>query len=125
MGRWDQYIRHEREEVEQREAAIRARKQVARAAAEKMAAELGQRFRVTRVWLFGSLRSGQFSLHSDIDLAVLGLDPRQYFTAWSALSGSSDFQVDLVCLETASESLRQMVLSEGVILYDGEGGTAR
>jgi predicted nucleotidyltransferase len=120
MGQWDQYLQHQREEVRRQDAAIDARRQRARAVAVDLAALLAREFHVSRVLLFGSLVAEGFSLESDIDLAVSGLEPDRFFEAWSALSQASDFAVDLIVLETASDSLRAVAVSEGVTLYDRE-----
>lgn len=120
MGQWDQYLHHQRVQVRRQDAAIDARRQHARAVAADLAVLLAREFGVCRVLLFGSVVAEGFSLQSDIDLAVFGLAPDRFFEAWSALAQASDFAVDLIALETASESLRSVVLSEGVTLYDSE-----
>jgi predicted nucleotidyltransferase len=120
MGRWDQYLQGQREEIRRQDAAIDARRQRAREVAVDLASLLAREFHASRVLLFGSVVAEGFSLESDIDLAVSGLEPDRYFEAWSALSQASDFAVDLVVLETASDSLRTVALSQGVTLYDRE-----
>ena len=72
-----------------------------------------ERHGARRVWLFGSLVSGQPTIYSDVDLAVDGLSATAYFPALAELMALFQCPVDLVRLEDASESLRERVLAEG------------
>ncbi len=74
-------------------------------------------FRVRRVVLFGSLAGGQVHEHSDIDLAVEGLAPEEYWKALVQLSDLAGAGVDLVCLENAAPSLRRRVERHGEVLF--------
>jgi predicted nucleotidyltransferase len=66
------------------------------------------------VILFGSLLDPQrFHLSSDIDLAVEGLAPLDYFTAVAQLQDLSPFKIDLVRLERCKPSLKAAILAEG------------
>jgi len=87
---------------------------VARQAAEMLRSSFG----ATRVVLFGSLaRHGEFTLWSDIDLAVFGIPAERFFAAVAAVTGiSSIFRVDLVDAETCQASLRAALDQEGMIL---------
>jgi predicted nucleotidyltransferase len=65
------------------------------------------------VSVFGSLsRSGSGS-PSDVDLAVEGLPPREYFPALAELMSLFGAPVDLVRLEEAPPSLRERIAAEG------------
>lgn len=89
----------------------------AKAAATAIAKELKARFGVSKVKLFGSLARGDFHKWSDIDLAVFGVDPADYYRAVAFASGFSDlFKVDLVDADDCSKPLRQHILREGVEL---------
>lgn len=89
----------------------------ARETAASIAAELKGRFGAKKVALFGSLVSGDFSAWSDIDLAVWGILPQDYYRAVSLASGFSErFKVDLVDADDCAESLRQRICEEGVEL---------
>ncbi len=65
------------------------------------------------VRLFGSLAGGGFREMSDVDLAVEGLDESRYFAALADLMALFDGPVDLVRMETASDSLRDRIAVEG------------
>lgn len=67
----------------------------------------------TRVWVFGSVATGETTSSSDLDLAVEGLPGRQYFPALGELFRRLSCDVDLVRMEEAPESLRDRVLAEG------------
>ena len=87
---------------------------VARQAADMLRGSFG----ATRVVLFGSLtRHGEFTMWSDIDLAVFGIPADRFFAAVAAVTGiSSVFRVDLVDAETCQVSLRAAVDREGKVL---------
>ena len=70
----------------------------------------------TRVRLFGSLASGDYTGRSDVDLAVEGLASEEYFEALADLMELFDAPVDLVRLENARPSLRDRVAAEGLVL---------
>jgi len=92
---------------------LEAARQVAGAAAELLKRE----FQATPVILFGSLGTlERFHLSSDIDLAVNGLAPLDYFRAVAKLQDLSAFKVDLVCLERCRPSLKAIIELEGKAL---------
>ena len=84
---------------------------VAREAAELLRSRYGAR----RVLVFGSLPEGtHFGEHSDIDLAVEGIDPGEHYAALGRLLGlSPDFEFDLVDLGACPPHLRAAILAEG------------
>ena len=85
--------------------------EVARKASELLKTTYG----VKQVVLFGSLsRDGIFDDHSDIDLAVEGLDEQEYYKALARLSDldiSSD--IDLLMMEHTPPKVLDMILKEG------------
>jgi len=91
------------------------RRQEALAAAERCAELLKTRFGARRVILFGSV-VGQGPWHegSDLDLAVEGLAPEQFFRAWSSLREvlPPGLDVDLVALEDVYPEMRVRILGE-------------
>ena len=86
--------------------------------ARQAAALLKRRFAVRRVILFGSLAdSDWFSVDSDVDMAVEGLAPGDYWEAWRLVEGViGERPVDLVEIELTGESLRRMIEREGIEL---------
>jgi predicted nucleotidyltransferase len=91
------------------------RRQTAWADAQKISAYLRTQFGATQVLVFGSLiDTGLFDGHSDIDIAVRGIPAPQFFQAVTEImSVSQTFSVDLIDLDTCSETLRQIILRDG------------
>lgn len=87
--------------------------QQARRDAERIAAMLRQTFGATRVILFGSLVTGRFAADSDIDLAVDGLAPADYFPALAEAGKLTEFPVDLKPLGELFPHVRDRVLATG------------
>lgn len=105
-----------RRRAEAREEERRRRFQELRRVARTIAAGLHDRFGADiRVHLFGSLVDlDRFRPSSDIDLAVEGLGPAEYWKAWGVVEELGGGRtVDLVRLESATPSLRGAVVSEG------------
>jgi predicted nucleotidyltransferase len=96
---------------------IEERRKRALAVAEECMALLKNRFGARRVILFGSL-AGQGVWHetSDIDLAVEGLKPEDFFPAYAAcdklLPRDLELELDLVPLEDVYPELRARILGE-------------
>jgi predicted nucleotidyltransferase len=82
----------------------------------KVATLLKAEFGAKRVILFGSMaHEAWFTPNSDIDLAVEGLKAEDYWRAWEMLEEAIlDRPVDLIELESASESLRKSIERQGV-----------
>ncbi|MBP1465718.1 nucleotidyltransferase domain-containing protein [Candidatus Chloroploca sp. M-50] len=82
------------------------------------AAALKGRFAVSRVLLFGSLVDGVwFTSDSDVDLAVEGLAPSDYWAAWRTVEEFiTDREVDLIDLDLVSGTLQQTITRYGLEL---------
>jgi predicted nucleotidyltransferase len=100
------------------EPEIELRRHKAWEAARKAARILRQRFIVSRVVVFGSLaRESGFTLWSDVDVAVWGLAPEDTFRAIGAvLDMETEVPVNLVDINTARKSLREVIEQEGISL---------
>jgi len=96
-------------------AQTEKRWQQAQIIAQKASDFLKQEYGEVQTILFGSsTQRDRFHLHSDIDLAIEGLPPEQFFQAVAHLQDlSSEFEIDLVQLENCSTSLRQLIIKEG------------
>ncbi|MCD6291217.1 MAG: nucleotidyltransferase domain-containing protein [Anaerolineae bacterium] len=117
-GKWAEYREGARRRWAQRQRALAKRRERAMAVARKAAEMLKEEFGATKVVLFGSLaRGGPFDMHSDVDLAAWGLDPREYYRVVSLLLDiDPGIEVDLVMGEEVSPSLRSTIEQEGVSL---------
>ncbi len=78
---------------------------------------LVREFGATRVVLFGSLAEGLARADSDIDLAVAGLAPADYFRALGRVETAAGRRVDLVPLEEASPELLRRIHETGEVLH--------
>lgn len=71
-----------------------------------------------KAWLFGSQAAGQARIHSDIDVAILPLEPLPPAVLPAlreALENSNSIcSVDIVDLSEVDEKFRKRVLEEGV-----------
>lgn len=99
-----------------REEASRARARDRLARVRGVLPELARvlfAFGAARVWVFGSVAQGDFDEGSDLDLAVAGLPPASFIAARVALGARCPIPFDLVELERAPASLREVILAEG------------
>ncbi|MCK4260212.1 MAG: nucleotidyltransferase domain-containing protein [Halanaerobiales bacterium] len=82
---------------------------------DKLAKILFYQYGAKQVFLYGSFVDGTFSLHSDIDLGVLGIKQikENYFDILKKLETQTSFHVDLVPLEDCTESFREYVMKWG------------
>jgi uncharacterized protein len=98
--------------------AIRSRRTQAHDVARQAATLLKDEYGADRVMLFGSLaRDESISSHSDIDLAVWGLDEQIYYHVVSRLLNlDPSISIDLVRVEDAAVSFREMIDEEGIPL---------
>ncbi len=100
-------------EQEYSEASIKD----ARIVAKKITEILVNRFSAKKVVLFGSLARGDFGSRSDIDLAVWGIPPTDFYRAVASASGfSKSWKVDVVDAEDCSKTLRDVIQKEGIPL---------
>ncbi|MFQ5596394.1 MAG: nucleotidyltransferase family protein, partial [Anaerolineae bacterium] len=59
--------------------------------------QLGPQHGISEAYIFGSVvRAGQFSEHSDVDIAVEQMAPSQFFDAMAALSMELERDVDFI-----------------------------
>lgn len=100
-----------------REAALRERAEMAMDVALEASRILKQEFAARHVWLFGSLARGTFGEASDIDLAVEGLQGREFYrAAGRLLSLKPGWVIDLVDTAEARPAIRRSIEAEGVLL---------
>jgi len=98
----------------------------AKRVAVRIARGLAERYGAQTVFLFGSLSRGDQGAVFDIDLAVKGISPAQFFEAVAfATSRSSKWKLDLVDIDDCGSSLREMVKEEGVVLWPEEEPSSR
>lgn len=117
--RYAPYVDAWRKRLAAEREAAEARRHRALEEARHAARLLVQRYGVSRVVLFGSLAWRRFGPSSDIDLAVEGLPPRQFFRADAELAREIPLPVDLKLLSECPPLLRRRIEEEGVSLHAG------
>lgn len=71
------------------------------------------------VFIFGSIANGKFNEHSDIDIAVRGLEPKKFYKVASILMFELENEFDLIDLDDIENSFSQMLLKDGGLLKVG------
>ena len=77
---------------------------------------LREKFGAEKIVLFGTLAHDEwFSQWSDIDLAVLGIEPESFYAAVAFVTGlSSSFKIDMVDIKGCRPALKKVIEGEGV-----------
>jgi len=78
---------------------------------------ISKEFGVEKVLLFGScLKDGEVA--HDIDIAVKGIKPRDFFKYYGKVSMVVDDEVDIIDLDDLREHLYKRILSKGRVIYE-------
>jgi predicted nucleotidyltransferase len=103
---------------QQKARQLALRQQRAWRVVQRAAPLLKTKFGAKQVVVFGSvLAADRFHQHSDVDLAVWGLDETRYYRAVAQLLDLDPaISVDFVEVEFASPVLRAVIEQEGVVL---------
>jgi uncharacterized protein len=117
------YIDYWRDRQMQQQLNSAALAQQAWSDVEKVAELLRAKFGATRVIVFGSLvRGDRFDAESDVDMAVEGIPPGDYFTAMAEVNEVSHQWIDLKPLESLEPHFLQKVLTMGKIINAADQG---
>lgn len=71
------------------------------------------------VFIFGSIANGKFNENSDIDIAVKGLNEKDFYRVASILMFELDNEFDLIDLDDIQNRFSQMLLKVGGLLKVG------
>ena len=71
------------------------------------------------VFIFGSIANGKFNENSDIDIAVKGLNEKDFYKIASILMFELENEFDLIDLDDKENSFSQMLLKVGGLLKVG------
>ena len=114
----DRYLKTAEQRREKLQSSLRARFDRAWDIARKAAEILKTKYQVDQVVVFGSLvASDQFHIRSDIDLAVWGIEGRDYYRAVGELQSlDREIAIDVVVCEEAKEYLRKVIDQKGIAL---------
>jgi len=79
--------------------------------------DISKEFGANKVLLFGSciedIKSAQ-----DIDIAVSGINPKEFFKYYGKVSMEVEDEVDIVDLDDIREHLFKRILSKGRVIYE-------
>jgi len=78
---------------------------------------ISKEFGAMKVLLFGSCIDNISSAH-DIDIAVSGIRPRDFFKYYGKVSMEVEDEVDILDLDEVREHLCRRILSKGKVLYE-------
>lgn len=71
------------------------------------------------VFIFGSVANGKFNMNSDIDIAVRGLNSKDFYRVASILMFELENKFDLIDLDDKEDRFSQMLLKVGGLLKVG------
>jgi predicted nucleotidyltransferase len=77
-----------------------------------------EEFKATKIIVFGSLLTDKFNQESDIDLAVAGIEKKDYFQAFATVNDLGERPIDLKPLEDLDPYFLQKVLQKGECIYE-------
>jgi len=80
---------------------------------------ISKEFGVEKVLLFGSCVE-EVESAKDIDIAVKGVKPEQFFELYGRILGVIDSEVDLIPLEDTREHFSKRILEKGKVIYAKE-----
>ncbi len=112
----DIYLNTARRKKKQQHRKLLLREERAWDAARRASALLKERFRASKVVIFGSLvHKGSFTPWSDVDIAAWGISPQDTFRAiGTVMEVASDIDVNLVDVGTCRPSLLTVIEEEGI-----------
>ena len=79
--------------------------------------EISKEFGVEKVLLFGSCLEDVETAH-DIDIAVIGIKPGDFFKYYGKVSMAVDDEVDIIDLNDMREHLHKRITSKGRVIYE-------
>ena len=83
----------------------------------KKIVSISREFGATKVLLFGSCLEDTKSAQ-DIDIAISGVKPREFFKYYGKVSMVVDDEVDIVDLDDVREHFLKRILSKGKVIYE-------
>lgn len=98
----------------EREEKAEALRIGAKAEAHRLETLLRKRFEFETLFVVGSLASGRFGRHSDIDLVIKGLKTEDFFKAHALLIRESLYSIDLKPYEDLTGTFQSEVEKEGI-----------
>jgi len=66
----------------------------------ELAIKILKNYGCSKIYIFGSVAKGNYNDTSDIDIAVEGINPKDFFNAYADLSFNLESRVDLINIES-------------------------
>lgn len=79
--------------------------------------EISKEFGVERILLFGSCLEDA-EMAQDIDIAVRGIKPGDFFKYYGKISMAVDDEVDIIDLDDVREHLYKRIIAKGRLIYE-------
>lgn len=79
---------------------------------------LAKKYQINKIYLFGSLAKGLFLKGSDIDLAIEGMDFKDYLKALAEYREIKGTHLDLLNLDFCKPQMKEAILKNGRLLYE-------
>lgn len=73
---------------------------------------------VTKAVIFGSLVNGTFTKGSDIDIAVEGIPPGDFFSIWREIEEKIGLEIDLIDLDPDNIPIYNVIRRTGKVIYE-------
>ena len=108
-----------KEKAKKEKEKMKLRRKSMISAIKKCASILREKYNVKKIYLFGSLsRERIIDEHSDIDIAVVGLDNKKYFEALNLLYEivPKGVNIDLITIESIDEEFKKHILKKGIVI---------
>ena len=100
--------------LKEREKRAKILRQDAFSEARRLASLLKERFTFESIYICGSLLSGRFGYHSDIDMVIKGMRLENFFKAYALLIKTSRYEIDLKPFEDLPEDFKKNVITGGM-----------
>lgn len=79
---------------------------------------LAKRYKLKRVYLFGSLAEGLFLKGSDVDIALEGMDFEDYLKALAEHRFVRGMHLDMLNMDFCRPEIKEAILKSGLLLYE-------
>ncbi len=79
----------------------------------RLASLLRKHYAFKDLYVCGSIVSGRFGLHSDVDMVISGLKTDDFFKAYALILRESSHNIDMKPFEDLTEDFKKKVLTKG------------
>jgi len=81
---------------------------------------LAKKYRLKKIYLFGSLAEGSFLKGSDVDIAIEGMGFEDYLKALAEHRQIRNTHLDILHLDFCKPQIRDDIFKKGKVLYEKE-----